>query len=82
MKKFLMALTATLFFGQAAFAVIMTEAPRNKVVAFKNQYKCTNGEWKQVIKQVTNQQGLNERQVGVRCVRDYKPGQKNSEAAE
>jgi len=77
MKKTAMILATLLIGSQAAFAVIMPEAPRNKSVAFKKLYKCTNGEWKQVVHQVTNREGINERYVGVKCVRHPKKGQKN-----
>jgi len=78
MKKTILIL-ATLFIGsQAAFAVILPEAPRNKAVAFKKLYNCTNGEWKQVVRQTTNRDGINERYVAVKCVRHPKPGQKNT----
>lgn len=66
--KTLIFLSLALMLSSPAWAVIMDEAPRNKVVAFKKQYKCSEGEWKQVVRQVTNHKGLSERYVGYKCV--------------
>lgn len=66
--KTLTLLATALMLASPAWAVIMDEAPRNKVVAFKKQYKCSDGEWKQVVRQVTNHRGLSERYVGYKCV--------------
>lgn len=72
--KRLTLLAIALMLAAPAWAVILDEAPRNKPVAFKKQYKCTDGEWKQVIRQVTNHRGLSERYVGYKCVRKPKNG--------
>ncbi|MDT8446388.1 MAG: hypothetical protein RRB13_05775 [bacterium] len=69
-------LPALLLAASPAFAVILDEAPRNKAVAFKKQYNCTDGEWRQVTRQVTNHKGLTERYVGYKCVR---AGDRNSQ---
>ena len=74
MRLLVFALMATLLTVPSVFAVVQTEAPRNKEVVYKQQYTCTNGEWKTVIRQRTNDNGLNERVVGYKCIRE--PGKK------
>ena len=70
MKALICALTALLLSVPAAYAVVKTEAPRGKAVTYKRQYNCTNGKWKTVIRQRTNNNGLNERVVGFKCIRE------------
>ena len=79
MKALICALLASMLVVPSVFAVVQTEAPRNKVVAYRQQYKCTNGEWKRVVQQRTNSNGLNERMVGFKCIRERGQKVKKSE---
>jgi len=68
MRYFVLVAFFVVFLTPSAFALIIVEAPKNKTVAFRKQYTCTNGTWKHVVRQVRTQRGVSERYVGSKCV--------------
>ena len=68
MKKIGIIITMLLLFPTFAMAVVLGEAPRNKVVAYKSLYTCTDGKWKRVKQQRTNSRQLSETQIGYKCI--------------